>query len=101
MKTLFLHGCQRAPGGVRPTFLARHSHEVVNPKRSDDDRRRYAEGLATVLTPGVHSSCCTWRPARGRPVAPGAGGEAAGGRGAGGAAAGLGGTPLGPGKRQV
>jgi alpha-beta hydrolase superfamily lysophospholipase len=37
MKILFLHGWQSVPGGVKPTFLARHGHEVVNPKLSDDD----------------------------------------------------------------
>jgi alpha-beta hydrolase superfamily lysophospholipase len=37
MKVLFLHGWQSVPGGVKPTFLARHAHEVVNPKLPDDD----------------------------------------------------------------
>ena len=37
MKFLFLHGWQSVPGGVKPTFLAQHSHEVVNPKLPDDD----------------------------------------------------------------
>jgi hypothetical protein len=37
MKVLFLHGWQSVPGGVKPTFLARHGHEVVNPKLPDDD----------------------------------------------------------------
>jgi pimeloyl-ACP methyl ester carboxylesterase len=37
MKVLFLHGWQSAPGGVKPTFLARHGHEVINPKLPDDD----------------------------------------------------------------
>src|SRR3954454_8734035 len=37
MKILFLHGWQSVPGGVKPTFLARHGHEVVNPKLPDDD----------------------------------------------------------------
>ena len=30
MKILFLHGWQSVPGGVKPTFLARHGHEVIN-----------------------------------------------------------------------
>jgi alpha-beta hydrolase superfamily lysophospholipase len=37
MKVLFLHGWQSVPGGVKPTFLARHGHEVANPKLPDDD----------------------------------------------------------------
>jgi alpha-beta hydrolase superfamily lysophospholipase len=37
MKVLFLHGWQSVPGGVKPTFLARHGHEVVNPKLPDED----------------------------------------------------------------
>jgi hypothetical protein len=37
MKVLFLHGWQSVPGGVKPTFLARHGHEVINPKLPDDD----------------------------------------------------------------
>jgi hypothetical protein len=37
MKSLFLHGWQSVPGGVKPTFLARHGHEVVNPKLPDED----------------------------------------------------------------
>ncbi len=30
MKVLFLHGWQSVPGGVKPTFLAQHRHEVSN-----------------------------------------------------------------------
>src|SRR4051794_32511133 len=37
MKALFLHGRRSVPGGVKPTFPARHGHEVVNPKLPDDD----------------------------------------------------------------
>src|ERR1700676_3700360 len=37
MKILFLHGWQSVPGGVKPTFLARHGHEFINPKLPDDD----------------------------------------------------------------
>jgi pimeloyl-ACP methyl ester carboxylesterase len=37
MKILFLHGWQSVPGGVKPTYLASHGHEVINPKLSDDD----------------------------------------------------------------
>ena|ERR1700722_4580065 len=37
MKILFLHGWQSVPGGVKPTFPARHGHEVVNPKLPDED----------------------------------------------------------------
>jgi hypothetical protein len=37
MKVLFLHGWQSVPGGVKPTYLAQHGHEVINPKLSDED----------------------------------------------------------------
>jgi hypothetical protein len=37
MKILFLHGWQSVPGGVKPTFLKDHGHEVLNPKLPDDD----------------------------------------------------------------
>jgi hypothetical protein len=37
MKVLFLHGWRSVPGGVKPTSLARHGHEVINPKLPDDD----------------------------------------------------------------
>src|SRR5579864_8766953 len=37
MKVLFLHGWQSVPGGVKPTSLAQHGHEVVNPKLPDED----------------------------------------------------------------
>src|SRR5476651_1440782 len=34
---LFLHGWQSVPGGVKPTHLAQHGHEVINPKLPDED----------------------------------------------------------------
>jgi hypothetical protein len=37
MKILFLHGWKSVPGGVKPTFLAQHCHEVINPKLPDED----------------------------------------------------------------
>src|SRR5271167_4890842 len=37
MKILLLHGWQSVPGGVKPTFLAQHGHEVINPKLPDED----------------------------------------------------------------
>ena len=30
MKILFLHGWQSVPGGVKPTYLKDHGHEVIN-----------------------------------------------------------------------
>jgi hypothetical protein len=37
MTILFLHGWNSVPGGVKPTFLAQHGHEVINPKLPDED----------------------------------------------------------------
>ncbi len=36
MKILFLHGWRSVPGGVKPSYLARHGHEVINPALHDD-----------------------------------------------------------------
>jgi alpha-beta hydrolase superfamily lysophospholipase len=37
MKVLFLHGWTSKPGGVKPTYLAEHGHEVLNPALPDED----------------------------------------------------------------
>ena len=37
MKILFLHGWQSTPGGVKPTYLKDHGHEVLNPALPADD----------------------------------------------------------------
>jgi hypothetical protein len=37
MRILFLHGWQSVPGGVKPTFLVQHGHEITNPKLPDED----------------------------------------------------------------
>lgn len=37
MIILFLHGWQSTPGGVKPTYLKSHGHEVLNPALPDDD----------------------------------------------------------------
>jgi pimeloyl-ACP methyl ester carboxylesterase len=37
MTILFLHGWTSVPGGVKPTYLVRHGHTVINPKLPDDD----------------------------------------------------------------
>jgi hypothetical protein len=37
MKVLFLHGWQSVPGGVKPTYLKHHGHEVINPNLPDED----------------------------------------------------------------
>src|SRR5262249_50172757 len=31
------HGWQSVPGGVKPTFLKDHGHEVINPRLPDED----------------------------------------------------------------
>jgi hypothetical protein len=37
MRILFLHGWHSVPGGVKPTYLREHGHEVINPTLDDDD----------------------------------------------------------------
>jgi hypothetical protein len=37
MRILFLHGWNSAPGGVKPTYLKDHGHEVINPALPDED----------------------------------------------------------------
>lgn len=37
MTILFLHGWQSTPGGLKPTYLKDHGHEVLNPNLPDDD----------------------------------------------------------------
>ena len=37
MKILFLHGWQSTPGGLKPTYLKEHGHDVLNPVLPDDD----------------------------------------------------------------
>jgi hypothetical protein len=37
MKILFLHGWNSVPGGVKPSYLAQHGHEILNPALPDED----------------------------------------------------------------
>ncbi len=37
MKILFLHGWKSTPGGLKPSYLARHGHEIANPALPDED----------------------------------------------------------------
>lgn len=37
MTILFLHGWHSVPGGVKPSYLGQHGHEVINPALHDDD----------------------------------------------------------------
>lgn len=37
MRILFLHGWGSTPGGLKPTFLHNHGHEVFNPHLPDDN----------------------------------------------------------------
>ncbi len=45
MRILFLHGWHSVPGGVKPTYLKGHGHEVINPALDDDD---FAVALETA-----------------------------------------------------
>lgn len=37
MTILFLHGWNSVPGGVKPTYLKRHGHKVINPALPDEE----------------------------------------------------------------
>src|SRR3954452_5458133 len=37
MRVLFLHGWNSVPGGVKPTYLKDHGHEVINLRLPDED----------------------------------------------------------------
>ena len=45
MKIHFLHGWHSVPGGIKPTYLKDHGHEVISPSLDDDD---FAAALATA-----------------------------------------------------
>lgn len=47
MKILFLHGWRSVPGGVKPTCLKDHGHEVINPALPDED---FAEAVKIAQT---------------------------------------------------
>ena len=48
MLILFLHGWQSIPGGVKPTYLKEHGHDVINPTNLPDDY--FAAALAIAQT---------------------------------------------------
>jgi alpha/beta superfamily hydrolase len=37
MKILFLHGWNSVPGGLKPSYLAEHGHEILNPALPDEN----------------------------------------------------------------
>jgi hypothetical protein len=46
MKILFLHGWPSVPGGITPSCMVQHEHEVINPKLPDED---FAESVRIAL----------------------------------------------------
>ncbi len=55
MKILLLHGWQSVPGGVKPTSLAQHVREVVNPKLPDEgEEGSRNEGVGRRPPPSRH-----------------------------------------------
>ena len=61
VKILFLHGWQSTPGGLKPTYLKDHGHEVLNPALPDDDfdaavriaQAEYRPGTSPMLSSAV------------------------------------------------
>ena len=45
MQILFLHGWHSVPGGVKPTYLKGHGHQVLSPTLHNDD---FAETARTA-----------------------------------------------------
>jgi hypothetical protein len=45
MKTLFLHGLHSTPGGLKPTYLKDHGHDVLNPDLSGGE---FDESICTA-----------------------------------------------------
>src|SRR4051812_7250515 len=45
MKLLFLHGWHSVPGGLKPSYLIEHGHEVITPPLPDED---FAEAVRTA-----------------------------------------------------
>jgi len=54
MKVLYLHGLYSKPGGVKPTFLRQHGHEVTNPALPDDDFPRSVDIARRALGDARH-----------------------------------------------
>ncbi len=50
MKILFLHGWQSSPGGLKPSYLAQHGHEIINPALPDED---FAEAVRIAQAPAT------------------------------------------------
>jgi hypothetical protein len=59
MKILFLHGWTSTPGGLKPTDLKDHGHEVVNPALPDDDFDESVRIAQAEYDPGA-TRCCCW-----------------------------------------
>lgn len=67
MKILFLNGWRALPGGVKPTFLARHGHTIITPKLSDEDFEESIRGAQAEFD--KHQPDCVVGLSRGGAVA--------------------------------
>jgi hypothetical protein len=70
VKLLFLHGWTSTPGGLKPTYLKNHGHEVLNPALPDDDFQEAVVRIAQAEFDQGHPDVVVGSPrGRGNPLA--------------------------------